>query len=114
LPIIFVILPDADGKSGNINLCAKARAAGIPGIPVDASDAIALYRVAQESIGRSRGGDGPVLIECTSSQLAEQRSSEISDPILYMKQFLIGRNISTEKWVNHVGDSFRKKLAKKL
>lgn len=111
LPIIFVILPDTSNKGRATNLCAKARSAGIPGIPVDASDAIALYRVAQESIGRSRGGDGPVLIECISSQLAEQRSNEINDPILYMKKFLTGRNIASEDWINHVSDAFRKKLA---
>lgn len=111
LPIIFVLLPEASGKGETTNICAKARSAGIPGIPVDASDAIALYRVAQESIGRSRGGDGPVLIECISFNSAEQRSNEINDPISYMKKFLTGRNISNEDWVNHVSDSFRKKLA---
>lgn len=110
LPIIFVILPEASCKGEATNICAKARAVGIPGIPVDASDAIALYRVAQESIGRSRGEDGPVLIECISCN-AEQRSNEINDPIFYMKKFLTGRNIASKDWVNHVSDSFRKKLA---
>ena len=51
------------------NLSDDARRWGVPGIPVDAGDAVALYRVAQESLGRIRGGDGPVLIECLQLRL---------------------------------------------
>jgi pyruvate dehydrogenase E1 component alpha subunit len=36
----------------------------MPTIPVDANDAIAIYRVAQESIRRARQGGGPTLIRC--------------------------------------------------
>lgn len=111
LPIIFVVLPEAGSKGEATNICTRARSSGIPGIPVDANDAVALYRVAQESLGRSRGGDGPVLIECISCPTTGQRRNEISDPILHMKKFLTGRKISTEDWANHAGDAFRKKLA---
>lgn len=112
LPIIFVILPESDvKKSTTTNICAKARSAGLPGIPVDVNDAVALYRVAQESIGRARGGDGAVLIECISYRPAGQRSNKIDDPILHMKNFMTGRQVCSEDWANHVGDTFRKKLA---
>jgi TPP-dependent pyruvate/acetoin dehydrogenase alpha subunit len=110
LPMIFVVLPGAKSKD-KIDLCAKARAAGIPGIPVDASDAVALYRVAQESIGRTRGGDGPVLIACIADPSARQRKDGTDDPILHMKSFLVGRKICTEAWANHAGDAFRRKIA---
>jgi TPP-dependent pyruvate/acetoin dehydrogenase alpha subunit len=111
LPIIFVLLPEADGKGDVTNICAQARAAGVPGIPVDATDAVALYRVSQESMGRSRGGDGPVLIECIFSGTGGQRAPENSDPILHLKRFLTGRKVCTEAWANHVSDAFRKRLA---
>lgn len=111
LPIIFVILPETSSKGEATNICTRARSAGMPGIPVDANDAVALYRVAQESMGRSRGGDGPVLIECISCTAAGQRRTETNDPILHMKKFLTGRNIATEDWANHAGDAFYKKLA---
>lgn len=111
LPIIVVLLPEAEGKGEATNICAKARSFGIPGIPVDANDAVALYRVAQEAIGRSRGGDGPVLIECISSRRAKQRNDDVNDPILHMKRFLTGRKVCSEEWANHAGDAFRKKLA---
>ena len=110
LPIILVVLPDAGGKGEPTNICKEARTAGLPGIPVDANDAVALYRVAQESIGRSRGGDGPGLIECISCQPTRQRNNEINDPILHMKKFLTGRNICSEDWADHASDAFRKKL----
>lgn len=84
----------------------------MPGIPVDITDAVALYRVAQESIGRTRGGDGPVLIECISLRSAGQRKNQIDDPILHMQNFMTGRKVCTRDWANHVGDVFLKKLAK--
>ena len=112
LPMILVVLPDTHRKkkSRGASICAKARSAGIPGIPVDAGDAVALYRVAQESIGRTRGGDGPVLIECIAGLPAHQ-SGETDDPILHMKNFLVGRKICTDAWANHAGDAFRRKIA---
>jgi TPP-dependent pyruvate/acetoin dehydrogenase alpha subunit len=37
-------------------------------IPVDAGDAVAVYRVAHESIEKARRGAGPSLIECVGSR----------------------------------------------
>jgi len=111
LPIIFVLLPQADGKGEATNICKDARTAGLPGIPVDANDAVALYRVAQESMGRSRGGDGPVLIECISCRAIGQRKNKRSDPILHMKDFLTARKVCTEDWAKHAGEVFLRRLA---
>lgn len=111
LPIIFVVLPQSDSKEAkSTNICVKARSAGIPGIPVHINDAVALYRVAQESIGRARGGDGPVLIECISLRSAGQRSREIDDPILHMENFMMERKVCTKAWTNRIGNAFLKKL----
>lgn len=116
LPIIFVVLPEAqrkkkEKKDRTSNLCTKARSAGLPGIPVDARDAVALYRVTQESIGRARAGDGPVLIDCLAGSAADPLNAGAGDPLLYMKKFLIDRQICTEAWANHAGDALRKKIA---
>lgn len=113
LPIIFVVLPETKRKkkAGAVNICARARAAGLPGIPVDASDAVALYRLAQESLGRTRSGDGPVLIDCIAVPREERPADESDDPILHMKNFLIGRKVCTEAWADHAGDALRKKIA---
>jgi TPP-dependent pyruvate/acetoin dehydrogenase alpha subunit len=114
LPIIFVVLPEKGKKADAVDLCARARAAGVPGIPVDANDAVALYRVAQESIGRTRGEGGPVLIDCVAAATNEQRGNENDegdDPIIHMKKFLVERKVCAETWADHAGDALRKKIA---
>ena len=73
LPVIVVALPkvgDGEGKSGVSKIAQRC---GVPGIAVDGADAIALYRVAQESLERVRGGGGPVLIECVPFQVQGER-----------------------------------------
>ncbi len=106
LPIIFVILPSTKKKTRTVNIGTKARAAGIPAIPTDTNDAIALYRVAQESIGHARAGDGPAVIEC--NPLTNRRNQ--NDPISQMKDFLIKRKVCSETWVDRAGDVLRRNL----
>ena len=66
LPILFVLLPAdstrPDPRTGTMSAIALQH--GIPGMAVDCEDAVAIYRVAQEAIGRARDGGGPALIEC--------------------------------------------------
>jgi TPP-dependent pyruvate/acetoin dehydrogenase alpha subunit len=116
LPVIFVVLPDGPGKKkkrdGADALTAKARSWGVPGISVDAGDAVALYRVAQESVGRTRSGGGPVLVECVAYQLKNERKTSAVDPIVQMKNFLIGRKVCTEVWLNRAGDMLQKRIRK--
>ena len=70
LPVLFVVLPPARGARRLSRVCETANRYGVPGIPVDADDAVALYRVAQESIGRARIGGGAALMECVPFVLA--------------------------------------------
>jgi len=113
LPLIFVVLPAAKGKGrGDVtNLSAKSAGWGVPGIPVDADDAVALYRAAQEAMGRTRGGDGPVLIECVTYRVkgAKQRAS--ADPLIQMKEFLLNRKVSTSVWLEGAGGGMRRRIA---
>lgn len=100
LPIIFVALPrlSAVRKGAELNeLCGAARTAGVPGIPVDACDSVALYRLTQESLGRTRGGDGPVLIESVRWRVDGTRDG-IDDPLDHLKHFLLERKICDAKW----------------
>jgi TPP-dependent pyruvate/acetoin dehydrogenase alpha subunit len=111
LPIIFVVLPGAANKkkTAAIPVSGKARSAGIPGIPVDSSDAVALYRVAQESIGRVRGGGGAVVIDCVAYPV----HGKAPDPTDQMKRFVLGKKAATADWLDHAGDSFREKISRK-
>lgn len=111
LPVIFVILPAAKGekRSGVANLSGKTARWGVPGIPVDARDAVALYRVAQESLGRTRGGDGAVLIECMEFR-AEGKAGVSADPLVQMKEFLLSRKVCTKAWLRGAGEALRRQI----
>jgi TPP-dependent pyruvate/acetoin dehydrogenase alpha subunit len=112
LAIIFVVLPripEQKTQREGVPLCQKTRSCGVPGIPVDSSDAVALYRVAQESIGRTRGGDGPVLIECVTYGV-EGGVSSFEDPLAQMRRSLLSRKACTQSWIDHAGDAFRERI----
>ncbi len=110
LPVIFVVLPEvSDKKSSAMIACGKARSTGVPGIPVDSRDAVALFRVVQESLGRTRAGDGPVLIECLSYNPLNQ-SMAASDPIIQMAKFLLERKVCRQHWLDTTEESFRRQL----
>jgi len=117
LPVIFILLPRTAGyKKGDevpatVKLAGKA---GVPGMPVDACDAVALYRVTQESLGRTRGSDGPVLIECLSWRSHGSRTQTApNDPIEHLKLFLQGRRISTPSWFRQVDVAAHRRLKRK-
>jgi len=100
LPVIFVVLPRAGSANADTEAVVSriAGKSGVPGIPVDAADSVALYRVVQESLGRARGGDGPVLIECIRWKTSGAASGLASDPLDHLQNFLIGRKICTSGW----------------
>ncbi len=113
LPVIFVVLPAAKVArgAGVAKLSDKARRYGVPGIPVDLGDAVALYRVAQESMGRTRGGDGPVLIECREFRVEGKGGRALVDPLAQMRGFLLGRKICTRAWLEGAGDGLLRRIA---
>ena len=113
LPVIFVVLPAAKGarRGGVAGLSERTRRWGVPGIAVDAVDAVALYRVAQESLGRTRGGDGPVLIECVEYAVQGKGGKTPVDPLVQMRDFLLGRKVCTQAWLKGAGDRVRKQIA---
>jgi TPP-dependent pyruvate/acetoin dehydrogenase alpha subunit len=79
LPMIFL----AWSKTNS----APIRACGFPAIAVDGNDAVAIYRVATESITKARKGLGPTLIHC--SGLAA------GDPIVNLESYLARKSLST-------------------
>jgi TPP-dependent pyruvate/acetoin dehydrogenase alpha subunit len=111
LPMIFVVLPGNKKEKGVNQLSAKVREWGMPGMPVDANDAVALYRVTQESLGRIRGGGGPVLIECKGYLVEGAGEDSSQDPLLLMKSFLLGRKVCTEAWVKKAGERLGKRIS---
>jgi len=102
LPLIAVITPDA--KPVDISSIVKRMGVNtIPVIPVDAADAVALYRVAQETLVRARADGGIAVIECIDCG---------ADPIAILGAQLVRKKICTARWVANVEPAFRATLAK--
>jgi TPP-dependent pyruvate/acetoin dehydrogenase alpha subunit len=107
LPILFVLLPSPAKPSGTAALASKL---GVPGIPVDGTDAIALYRVAQESIVRARMGGGPALMECVPFLLAGTKPKP-ADALTTLERYLLQRKVATRLWMDKESKAFSRLLA---
>jgi TPP-dependent pyruvate/acetoin dehydrogenase alpha subunit len=120
LPIVFVILPPEQTqgakpqatKVGNIG--AISLGCGVPAIAVDADDAVAIYRVAQESVGHARIGGGAALIECVPYALAgaKGRSVPAVDAITGLGGYILQRGVATTAWIEAEKKSFARSIAK--
>ena len=107
LPLLIVAIADGRGRRVDLGEVARRHKGGsapgwIPVILVDGADAVALYRVAQESLGRLRSGGGAVLIECVASGV---------DPIELLATQMVAKKICTERWAASVQETFRTRLS---
>jgi TPP-dependent pyruvate/acetoin dehydrogenase alpha subunit len=118
LPILFVrlsSLPAGAGKgkaqegidahAGREGIARLAEECGIPFIAVDASDAVAVYRVATEAITHARKGNGATLIECETAG-----GGKAHDPILKMEVYLTRKGLFSEGLKSKTVASFTKEL----
>ena len=115
LPIIFVWVHNLWQKAGTRHaathleeISLRAQACGMPAIPVDGNDVVAMYRVAFESIQRARNGGGPTVIEAHTHRAA--RDSE-HDPIATMERYLDRRELFTTEWKRQLIEHFDHKLS---
>jgi hypothetical protein len=102
LPLIVVALPSPQ-RAGRPTDLARLAGKMIPVIPTDASDAVALYRVAQEAAVRARAQGGTMVIDCVASGV---------DPIVLLADQLVSKRICTRRWIASV-ISFAAPLAPK-
>jgi TPP-dependent pyruvate/acetoin dehydrogenase alpha subunit len=102
LPIIFVA-ETANGSTLIEQLREKELI--LPYIAVDAHDAVAIYRVAQESIVRTREGGGPALVELTSYTL----DGELEDALAKLHRYLIGKGLPANAWKNAATKRFERR-----
>jgi hypothetical protein len=87
LPVIFVLLADGS-SSADTHFSFKPLPEddlGVPTITVDGRDPVALYRVASESIGRTRKGQGSSVIKCLTLNSLE--------PTEVMKEYMSRKGI---------------------
>ena len=104
LPILFVY----QQKGAKAALSLATRRYGIPGMPVDRDDALAVYRVAQEAIARARSGGGPTLIECMRYVATPRRGQSA---IATLERTLKRKGLFTASWKRALIADFRRQLA---
>jgi TPP-dependent pyruvate/acetoin dehydrogenase alpha subunit len=78
LPILFVcennryaIHTHQSRRQGNLDVCAKARAFGVPAETIDGNDLDTLVRRAQQVVAEIRAGQGPRFLEVLTYRLKE-------------------------------------------
>lgn len=81
----------------------------MPIIPVDANDAVALYRVAHEAIAHARRGSGPTLIDCVPLRLPGERKQD-SDCIARLERYLQAKGLRLDR----IGAGVAKKFTRSL
>lgn len=95
LPLLFV----REQRAGTHGIARTN--GGIPVIPVDAEDVLALYRVAHESIVRARSGGGPTEIACVEWRGlgTERRNGRAGERVVQrLEQCLLDRGWPIEAW----------------
>jgi pyruvate dehydrogenase E1 component alpha subunit len=109
LPILYVIKSGAadPASTGPQNAHLEdhsfmARDYGFPGIIVDGTDVVAVWRVTQESLHRARNGAGPTLIDCTMD-LAR-------DPLAHMEHYMRKRSVWDDEWKKQISRQIRAEL----
>jgi TPP-dependent pyruvate/acetoin dehydrogenase alpha subunit len=131
LPILFVCRNSAASKprgqkksAPRQDLALKVQAHGVPCITVDGDDAVAVYRVATESIAHARRGNGPTLIECkaldgrTHSKTGSGRQGsplvtkrrKADDPLKNMEEYLTRKGLFSKEIKRKVTDGFNGEL----
>ena len=122
LPVIFIVLSERGNmavrtgthgaRSGGV--CALALGCGVPAIVVDANDAVAIYRVAQESIGHARIGGGAALMECVPFEMegAAGKARAPQDAIMALERYMVQHGVATRAWMEREAVAFAKQLAR--
>ena len=129
LPVVHVVQDDLGDESVASRPHTTARdsdssAGAIPRLIVDGTDAVAVYRVAQEAVRRAREGHGPALIECknwrwvghsdvspTPSPSNPIQEPGLADPLLSMEAYLKKRGLWSDAWKEQLVRSFSKEFA---
>jgi len=77
----YAISMHVSHQTASETLAAKAAAYGMPGVRVDGTDVLAVYRAAHAAAARARAGEGPTLIEAVTYRLGPHSTSD--DPSRY-------------------------------
>ena len=105
LPIIYVLRCGSIFDTGSATkapdlkeISLMTKGCGFPGVIVDGNDAVAVWRVTQESIHRARSRGGPTLILC------ETRCTQLGDPLAHLEHYMSKRGVWDDRWRQEATD----------
>lgn len=109
LPIIYV-----QRHANTSSASPRTKSSQLPAIPVDQSDAVAVYRVAYEAIDKARRGVGPTIIQCVRYSTAKRElgsnNSHTDDPLEHMEQHLRKRSLWSDEFKRSLKENFLQEL----
>lgn len=119
LPVVFVVENNIYAISVRQELqmavedvAEKAKGLGLPGVTVDGTDLMAVYRAMKQAVDRARNGQGPSLVEAKTYRITPHSSDDDDrtyrpreeveeykkrDPLLQARAFLENEGILTDK-----------------
>jgi len=109
------------------NIFRRAEIWGFPGVRVDGSDVIAVYRAARDAVERARDGKGPTLLECRTYRWKEhvgpnpdfdlgyRDEAEFVEwrercPIETLRQTLLESKIASHADLDHIADEISQEI----
>ncbi|MGE0405279.1 MAG: thiamine pyrophosphate-dependent enzyme [Candidatus Korobacteraceae bacterium] len=101
LPVVYLTQTLA---SRGAKPASELRVGGVPRIPVDGSDTVAIYRVCQEALRRAREGTGPTIVDC---HLAGR-----TNDVEFLEAFLQRYGLWSLEWKRGVMQELRESKAK--
>jgi TPP-dependent pyruvate/acetoin dehydrogenase alpha subunit len=119
LPLLMLVHTKASAKApsakkrekGFASLLSDGSLCGLPVIPVDANDVVAIYRVAYESIHKARHGGGPTLIQTISLPHLHDSTGgpgKPPDAIAKMETYLAAKGLFSPSWKKKLIDNFNR------
>jgi acetoin:2,6-dichlorophenolindophenol oxidoreductase subunit alpha len=134
LPVVFVCENNLYGEYTRQNrhqpitdVADRAHGYGMPGVVVDGMDVLGVYEVAGEAIARTRGGEGPCMIEAktyryydhsgvTGMRFQYRTEDEVAswkarDPIDALESRMVADGTATREQLNAVWDDVRVEVA---
>lgn len=122
LPILFVLPLTSARRKKQAELAEALSTLSFPAMPVDGNDAVAVYRVAFESITRMRQGGGPTLIHCVevshdipagnrNGASNDNHLHPSNDPVIFMEAYLRRKGLFQEAWGRKLLAGYKAKLS---
>jgi 2-oxoisovalerate dehydrogenase E1 component alpha subunit len=124
LPVIFlcqnnqyaISVPVPQQVAGG-SVAARGDGYGMPGVEVDGTDVLEVYRVMREAVRRARGGEGPTLVEAKTYRLTAHSSDDndrtyrqreeidiwrAKEPLPKFRQYLLDSGVATEEELGEI------------